>query len=665
MSGVSTLAALEKGCQLDLFEKSSFLLPFQYGSDTRRIHPNFYSWPKPLSEYPYSDLPFFRWKHETASSVSKDIYRSFNRIKEEHEDSGLYNEYRNILIGKEDIERSKGSCKISFQSVDGHKAKPYDRIIIAIGFGIEKKVTLDYENINVLRDSYWRNDQYEQANLYNNDKVSYIISGVGDGALMDMFRLRIKGFTTDSIIRNFRKKSEYGRLIEKLNGIESNYYELKSKGKSTKNYLFTELVKLDSEDLLDSCKEEIKKRLRSDTMVVIHHYRLQFEEIFNLEKASFFNNLLMFLLFQLNAIFYHKKKIELEYDLPEKFILTEKEIQTNEKNRIKNQENITSLVNDINKKQPLYKKVKILLRHGSDKIAPLKDFGLDPKLIDQFKEIQKDSTNNHLYPIWPINYYEEKFGFVEPELLTLANTFVSGVSGYVKHRFKEVDNIDFRICMHRAIKRSGKEFYQQISQYFGSNDSFKSEEKQVGRIFPIEHGLVGYSMTTGRSLRLSAEKGEFDAWKLLMMNVDERKTVGNKKLGDPKDKLKSLFTCPIFTKIEDKLYPIFCFYMDSSSFSFKEEFDKNIEVTELIYSMCAEFTSQLENMIVKKRLFNVHILKDYISAVDTNHPKLPMNRRIENASNFEAIPKYEEIKSSLMFNEITPNYITLNYRYES
>jgi len=63
----------------------------------------------------------------------------------------------------------------------------FDHVILATGFGIETG-----------EPSYWRNDEFAQTSL--KPRNTYIVSGGGDGGVIDLLRLQISQFRQDRIL---------------------------------------------------------------------------------------------------------------------------------------------------------------------------------------------------------------------------------------------------------------------------------------------------------------------------------------------------------------------------------------------------------------------------------------------------------------------------------
>src|SRR5258708_5764514 len=64
---------------------------------------------------------------------------------------------------------------------------------MATGFGLERSSS------PYLTSSYWRNEQIAQPILDGGPR-SYVVSGYGDGALVDVCRLTIERFRQDTIV---------------------------------------------------------------------------------------------------------------------------------------------------------------------------------------------------------------------------------------------------------------------------------------------------------------------------------------------------------------------------------------------------------------------------------------------------------------------------------
>jgi hypothetical protein len=169
----------------------------------------------------------------------------------------------------------------------GNSAR-FDTIIVTAGFGLERS-TPQYAT-----SSYWRNEQFGQP-ILDGTQRRYVVSGFGDGALVDLCRLTIERFRQDTIIYElFGSNPEEAEalLLKELDAHRgnSNIYDL--------------LLKIEG-DLLQRPLQELSRRLRKDTAVALHISGASgkissFRAIFG-PTSSFLNRLLTFLLFKCGA----------------------------------------------------------------------------------------------------------------------------------------------------------------------------------------------------------------------------------------------------------------------------------------------------------------------------------------------------------------------------
>ena len=81
---------------------------------------------------------------------------------------------------------------LAFENQKG-TIKKFDTIILAVGFGLE------IQHPKFPLNSYWRNEIYGQP-ILDGTQQPYVVSGFGDGALVDLFRLTIERFRQDTVL---------------------------------------------------------------------------------------------------------------------------------------------------------------------------------------------------------------------------------------------------------------------------------------------------------------------------------------------------------------------------------------------------------------------------------------------------------------------------------
>jgi hypothetical protein len=165
----------------------------------------------------------------------------------------------------------------------------FDTIVLAAGFGLE---TLSPEYPT---DSYWRNEQLGQP-LLDGTRQNFLVSGYGDGALIDLCRLTIERYRQDTIL--------YELLSHDLESVEKRFAEAWPKRGDGANAF--EYFREVEEETLAQARIELSNRIRKDTRVALHISGKRgevktFSHIFG-PHSSFLNRMMVFLLYRCGAI---------------------------------------------------------------------------------------------------------------------------------------------------------------------------------------------------------------------------------------------------------------------------------------------------------------------------------------------------------------------------
>jgi hypothetical protein len=283
LAGMTTSAALNsKGCKVTLYHDHDTLMDIQQESLHRYIHPNIFDWPDDSCDVSHTNFPCMNWTAGTANRVVE-------QIQERWED---------LVTGiKVHLETHIDSVKTSNNKPRVYINKPasnekVDCIIVAAGFGIET----NYDGTRY--GSYW-----EQENLGESTKItgvkSYLISGCGDGGLIDALRLRLKKFNHEKFSRDLLQDPELKPLKEQLLEIEK---KAPSDPEDFATYILDEYKDLTLPSLLT---ENFKKQLRTDTEVELNgSYSTAMSP-----KACLINRFSLFLLMDSKTISYQQGKI--------------------------------------------------------------------------------------------------------------------------------------------------------------------------------------------------------------------------------------------------------------------------------------------------------------------------------------------------------------------
>jgi hypothetical protein len=164
----------------------------------------------------------------------------------------------------------------------------FDTIVLAPGFGLER--SLDAAATH----SYWRNDQLGQPVL-DGSRKEFIVSGFGDGALIDLCRLTIERYRQDTILYElFSDELEQTEQYLAAAWVDAGPPENAFK-------FFTEL----EGTILARAKAELRSRIRKDTRVILHiggedGAIRSISDIFG-PRSSFQNRMMTFLLYRCGA----------------------------------------------------------------------------------------------------------------------------------------------------------------------------------------------------------------------------------------------------------------------------------------------------------------------------------------------------------------------------
>jgi hypothetical protein len=298
LTAASCFLAFDTAVSVTVFEQLWDLCPLQQGADARWLHPRIYDWPADGSRAPGASLPVLNWSEGRASDVARTIVRDFSEYCRAF---GTANGRLVVFLGLRHFQINVERNEIAWVATKAMRAGAFfrlgeaqggsahfDTIVIAAGFGIEK-TTPGYAT-----ESYWRNEQLAQPVLDGSQRY-YLISGYGDGALVDLCRLTVERFRQDTIV--------YELFENNLPLIEERLSDLWLKRGHDSN-AFEFFIGIE-EDLLLQAKRELVDRIRKDTRVTLHMRGKDgnvrsFPQIFG-RYSSFLNRLMTFLLYRCGA----------------------------------------------------------------------------------------------------------------------------------------------------------------------------------------------------------------------------------------------------------------------------------------------------------------------------------------------------------------------------
>lgn len=292
------LSLFETGVSVTLFEQLWDLCPLQQGSDNRWLHPRIYGWPSEGSRAPGASLPVLNWSEGRASDIARTVVNEFGKFANAF---GRDDRLR-VFLGLRHFRISAATNEIDWVGRIAERAgaffhlgrtsgqsERFDTIILATGFGLETLVPA-YPT-----PSYWRNEQVGQP-ILDGTRDIYLISGFGDGALIDLCRLTIERYRQDTILYELFPDGRLETVEERLRSMWD---------PSRENQNAFDFFGRVEKELLKDAVEILSNRVRKDTDVVLHisgeNGGVQtISHIFG-PYSSFLNRMLTFLLFRCGA----------------------------------------------------------------------------------------------------------------------------------------------------------------------------------------------------------------------------------------------------------------------------------------------------------------------------------------------------------------------------
>jgi hypothetical protein len=506
-------AAAYAGFRVSLFERHQFLLHLQRGCATRWIHPRFYDWPNVTSESRMARLPVLDWAASTAATVASELDREFRDLA-----TRKAGNLRFVLEASEIDIRPQGDVfEVHSRTPAGQDIFACEVIIYAVGLGTERAIGTS---------SYWRNDQLGQTDLSftGGNKAKYVISGIGDGGLVDLFRLTVRDFKQESIFHELFGPPD-GSFLGHLRKIQQS--PAKSEG-----WLFERFGVLeDTEKALSDGIVLLRSRQRSDTEVTLNGKAESLRLGLNLDRISLSNALLTYCLYRIHAFRYEPGELD------------------------PNSRELRGVSGDAAKPRWLAEAASLIVRHGTDRRKTLTEMGWVDEAIERIRA--QSGTGIQIYPDgWWGRYTRPRDSardggsftpveFVPPALMSHATTFVCTLGNVLgvlidKRKSNPRGRKTFRVALHRLTRFDGNEVYQQITPYAGRVESTAG----LGRFFLVESGIVGLACKTG-SLVVVEKKNEKKftrIWELTALRKSGAKEI--------KPYVDSLLACPFFAPQE-------------------------------------------------------------------------------------------------------------------
>jgi hypothetical protein len=560
-AGMTIAAALlskSPSVHVTLFERRDNVLPLQQGSDSRWLHPRIYDWPTVGSEGPSAALPVMNWSAARASDVVVQVLKAWESHTSGNRDRlevRCNAKHLRLLPGDdrpgvEWIGEARDCCRPSQTSEAGRPdggTEKFDHVVLALGFGLEEDGT----------SSYWRNETLGQPSLEGSPRA-LVVSGHGDGAVVDILRLRVAEFRQDRILRELflDKGALVGRLREQQDAFRKD---------PVGTYEALDKLRRDPSCDLEDVVTALSSRLRRDTRVVVHTKpsRRSFAELLETGRLSFQNALLLYLLFRCGGF----------------------EISNAPLARLK---------------RDLGPSTEVLTRHGPETTGPY-DAVLDEVHAKAFKDRLAQGGSGTVQtsePLWPGGYFHfpgstaasskikdpDRVGWRQEYLPAptqlLARTFCGAVAADLARR----QSGRLRVTAHRVLPQGGEWLLQQMCPYHGEKLPPGGEEQTAGRTFDAREGTIGLALTTEAIVR-SVRRADPRELRAEMQQLNLHNTTRQMS-----NKVRFLLAIPLLGRDHRVVGDL---YVDSTDPGFWMD-DGDVE---RLVETCQAFLDQLERLV--------------------------------------------------------------------
>ena len=599
-AGLTFAAALLKkrcDCSISVFEERDTLLPMQQGSDTRWLHPHIYDWPQTGSDANAAMLPLMNWTAARASDVVVQVLASWKEILAEslQDRLELYCNTRHLQVQVRTDERyrvewvgelrDKSSGNSSQEGSDTRgQSELFDIVVLATGFGIEIET----------QSSYWRSEEYGQPSLGQPHKT-FLISGQGDGALIDLQRLKISQYRQDRILAElFRPRPE---LVQKLREMRDRFIRQTETSSLFERFERLRRGKTQASNQLNEAVNQLARRLRRDTDIILKLRVRNLSELLkpNTGRMSFQNALMTYLLYRAGGFAPSMEEIDV---LATRFSIPPE---------------------------------NIIRRHGTDRIAHLSRFlatNLAKSIAAEWGKDRCASKQQSADIHWPGGYFGTPLRSKEAGTLSdddrqvwrkeylpgptaLIGISVSGaVAAMIMQKRPKTKNL--RVTLHRVLAIHDEELLQQTCDYVGR--TMEKTEFTSARTFPAANATIGQAYETRSIVRSTPGITP------MKLNQDMQELKLNDASRKMSDKVGFVVAIPVLQP-ENEFYlpsPVCAVvYFDSKDAGFDLGDDELADIVTLIGNMLENI--RVESSTPLNRLENTP-LSQFGKAVPTSEP---------------------------------------------
>jgi hypothetical protein len=283
----AAVAAATKGCSVTLYDDRDSVISLQAAAHHRFLHPHLYDWPEPGCELEDAGLPLLNWRADNASKVVDQLRQEFQRHRHELGDRLSYRPGSNIT----DVRQEHGERRVRLIGNDVAINEDFHVVLLAAGYGLERSPFPQAPT-----PSYWSGDNLDGP--FSSPR-RILVSGSGDGGLIDTARAAIRStpgdsaFRHDHAVRTLTANLGFRKLAEEMQEIDREARRSESLGHTVNLAQQYRSLKPD-----DSLRSELVRLRRSDTEV---KFNFRSDSVFDLQ-SSLLNRLLVHLLLEAGIV---------------------------------------------------------------------------------------------------------------------------------------------------------------------------------------------------------------------------------------------------------------------------------------------------------------------------------------------------------------------------
>jgi hypothetical protein len=550
-AGLTAAAGLlHKGVEhISLFEKRATLCPLQLGSDTRWVHPHIYGWPDDDSNSPAAALPLLNWNAGRASDVAAQVLQAWDKLLSSVQKRiDIFLNVKHLRLYETlHVEWVGEKSSINKPVLPSGDKEKFDSVVLAVGFGLERESSY----------SYWRNETLGQPEL-NLGKRTYLVSGHGDGALVDLFRIRISQFRQDRILPDLF--ADNSKLVSILQGLKRRL----DSGEIASEDLYDnfERVAAETDSDFERLVSTLRGRLRADTAAILQTKKSvdSFKKVFS-TPASFQNRFLLYALYRAGGFIPIFKedcaKICEEYGI---------------------------------------RQADIIRRHGTDRWEAVEDVMEEALLVKSKPQLEqlKGGGKQPDRILWNGGYWHQvssklkgtaleadtskakwRVEYLPSATQVLVTGFISGVAGYLDSL--GTAGKDFRVTLHRTLFVGSEPTLQQAAPYAGSTNRLGD----AGRTFGFSNGSIGYAATARQAVRTRRKSDDETNDEYAQALNNDMEVLKVETHSQPNPTARSILAVPIFDPTKTVVAVL---YADSTEFNVFTD-----ECVTVINQMCQHF----------------------------------------------------------------------------